>query len=160
MTQEVIEQTIRLQQHTNNLQLLNLALIFVANALILLSALTIRKATRINREWSRTNAEWSENPYRFRAPAGWNNITEAPRDGTVIEIQNNYGIAPTYSICKWVSGRGWQNAVNESSGVSDGPHLSWRPYVGAVDSYIDPTGGAQETREYWDRAIIQASGGP
>lgn len=100
-----------------------------------------------------------DNPYRHRTPPGWNNITEAPRDGTVIEVQNNWGIAPTYSICKWAEGRGWQDAADSSSGVTDGAHLSWRPYAGSVDAYLDPTGGAQNSEEYWDRAVIQATGG-
>lgn len=100
-----------------------------------------------------------QNPYRHRPPHGWNNIVDAPRDGTVIEIQNNWGVAPTFSICKWVKGRGWQDAADESSGVGDGAHLSWRPYSGSVQHYVDPTGGAQDTAEYWDRAVIQATGG-
>jgi hypothetical protein len=99
------------------------------------------------------------NPYRYRTPPGWNNIVEAPRDGTVIEIQNNWGIAPTYSICKWVDGRGWQDAADECRGVGDGAHLSWRPYEGQTSDYRDPTGGAQNSQEYWDMAIIQATGG-
>jgi hypothetical protein len=100
-----------------------------------------------------------QNAYRHRTPPGWNDITDAPRDGTVIELQNNWGIAPTYSICKWVHGRGWQDAADERSGVSDGSHLSWRPYEGSVEGYRDPTGGAQDSLEYWDRAVIQATGG-
>jgi hypothetical protein len=100
-----------------------------------------------------------QNPFQHRPPPGWNNIVDAPRDGTVIEIQNNFGIAATYSICKWVQGRGWQDAADECSGVGDGPHLSWRPYAGGVEEYRDPTGGAQFSEEYWDAAIVQATGG-
>lgn len=100
-----------------------------------------------------------QNPYRHRTPPGWNGIADAPRVGTVIEIQNNWGLAATFSICKWVQGRGWQNANDESRGVGDGAHLSWRPYTGSVENYQDPTGGAQDSLEYWDRAIIQATGG-
>lgn len=100
-----------------------------------------------------------QNPYRHRTPPGWNNITAAPRDGTVIEIQNNWGIAPTYGLYKWAQGRGWVDAADDCRGVGDGDHLSWRKHGGSVDGYRDPTGGAQDTQEYWDRAIIQATGG-
>ena len=91
----------------------------------------------------------SYNPWRYNTPPGWNNIQDAPRDGTVIEIQNNYGIAPTWSLNKWIDDRGWINAKDEHSGVGDGPWLSWRPYTGSIDSYRDPTDGAQNTQNYW-----------
>ena len=81
----------------------------------------------------------------------WKNITTAPRDGTPIELKNDYGIMPTYSLCKWVSGRGWVDANDDCRGVIDGPHLTWRPFSGDVQGYIDPTNGAQETVEYWQR---------
>lgn len=89
------------------------------------------------------------NPWRYNAPPGWNNIADAPRDGTVIETQNNYGVAPTFHLRKWVAGSGWVDPADERSGTIDGPHLSWRPYAGAIDAYCDPTGGAQMTRNYW-----------
>ncbi len=56
----IIESTIRLQQSTNRLQMFTLAMIFVCNIFIVLSVLSIRKATKINKEWSQSNAEWSE----------------------------------------------------------------------------------------------------
>ncbi|KKM22606.1 hypothetical protein LCGC14_1623560 [marine sediment metagenome] len=86
------------------------------------------------------------------ADSEWRDITEAPRDGTVIEIQNNYGVAPTFRLSKWVSARGWVDATDENMGTSDGPHLSWRPFDGDPTVYVDPTGGAQNTNEYWLRA--------
>ena len=89
-----------------------------------------------------------QNPWRYNAPPGWNNIQDAPRDGTVIEIQNNYGIAPTWNICRWER-NGWQNANDPNSGVGDGPWLSWKPYAGEVSDYRDPTNGQQETNDYW-----------
>ncbi len=84
----------------------------------------------------------------------WRNITEAPRDGSVIEIQNNYGIAPWYGIFKWVNERGWVDATDDNMGLGsdDGDHLSWRPFDGSPPSYVDPTNGAQDTNEYWLRA--------
>lgn len=97
------------------------------------------------------------NQYRFNTPNGWNNINDAPRDGTIIEIQNNFGIAPTFRICRWSKdchSPGWKDANDTTRGVVDGPHLSWRPYKGEVGSYVDPTNGAQETLAYWSMARI------
>lgn len=99
------------------------------------------------------------NQWRYNAPPGWNDITTAPRDGTPIELQNNWGVAPHYGVCAWTvpkRGRGqprWHyvNDPQEKS-MSDGPHLSWRPYAGA-STYVDPTGGAQNTPAYWLNAI-------
>lgn len=34
-------------------------------------------------------------------PPGWRPMSEAPRDGTVIEIRNAFGVLPTYSINRW-----------------------------------------------------------
>jgi hypothetical protein len=84
---------------------------------------------------------------------GWQRIVSAPRDGTAIEIKNDYGIMPTYSLCKWVHGEGWKYVNDESRGVIDGDHLTWRPYEGDPANYVDPTNGAQETREYWQRGM-------
>ncbi len=95
------------------------------------------------------------NPWRYNAPPGWSNIQDAPTDGTIIEIQNNWGVAPTFGLYQRVDGR-WQNAHDKRSGVSDGPHLSWRPSKQAVGEYVDPTGGAQDTANYW----LQACGMP
>ena len=79
----------------------------------------------------------------------WRDITSAPRDGTVIEIQNNWGVAPSFGIYKWVDATGWVNARDDNFGVGDGAHLSWRPFEGEASDYVDPTKGAQDTREYW-----------
>lgn len=97
-----------------------------------------------------------QNPWRYNTPPGWNNIKDAPRDGTVIETQNNYGVAPTFGLHKWVDGRGWVDAADDCRGTGDGPHLSWRSYSGDVSRYDDPTHGAQNTRNYW----LLASGFP
>lgn len=34
-------------------------------------------------------------------PPGWRPMSSAPRDGTVIEVRNAFGLLPTYSIDKW-----------------------------------------------------------
>lgn len=38
--------------------------------------------------------------------SNWKDITSAPRDGTPIELENCFGIRPTYSLCKWIQGQG------------------------------------------------------
>ncbi|TJW14427.1 MAG: hypothetical protein E5W82_10650 [Mesorhizobium sp.] len=90
--------------------------------------------------------------HRYFPPEGWNNILSAPRDGTPIEIQNNWGVAPWFGVFKWVAGNGWRDVCDARSGCIDGPHLSWRPYAGRVEEYVDPTNGAMKTHEYWLRA--------
>lgn len=81
----------------------------------------------------------------------WRDISDAPRDGTAIEIQNNWGVAPHYAVCVWTDG-GWRHADDPKRGMSDGAHLSWRPYEGVINEYHDPTGGAQDTFAYWQMA--------
>lgn len=93
------------------------------------------------------------NPFRHSAPPGWNNIADAPRDGTPIELQNNWGVAPHYGVCKWAEDRqSWAYVGDEDRAMSDGGHLSWRPFVEEAASYVDPTLGAQHTEEYWREA--------
>jgi hypothetical protein len=55
----IVGETVRLQQLTNNLQAINLVLVFFANGLIVWSVVLIRKATKNNRKWTQSNAEWS-----------------------------------------------------------------------------------------------------
>lgn len=84
----------------------------------------------------------------------WQLIVSAPRDGTVIEIQNNWGVAPHYCLCKWIHGRGWVYASDDNRGLIDGEHLTWRPYEGEdASKYVDPTNGAQDTKAYWLNAL-------
>jgi hypothetical protein len=106
-------------------------------------------------------------------PDEWKSIQTAPRDGTIVELKNTYGIAPWYGIFRWTSkikvtsqdqdgnqtvseidqgSPTWVSVDNPGSGVDDGDHLQWRPYSGNPDAYVDPTGGAQKTGEYWRRA--------
>lgn len=88
----------------------------------------------------------------------WKPIQDAPRDGTVIEVLETYGIAPWYGIYKWVELAGpysddrtprghWMSAENDHTGVIENPCLFWRSY-NKTGKYIDPTNGAQDTVEY------------
>lgn len=114
----------------------------------------------------------------------WRPISEAPRDGTPIEIKNSYGVAPTFCVSRWtnqhvvtvlcrdpaVNGTtqtftsneySWSRADGHSGGSPiDGPHLSWRPYAGDPANYIDPTGGAQNSAAYWRGAVAAKYGLP
>lgn len=94
------------------------------------------------------------NPWRYATPPGWLPIESAPRDGTVIEIQNNWGVAPWFRLHRWVDQRGWVDADDDSRslGSEDGLHLSWRPYTKTDRPYVDPTGGASRTVGYWRAA--------
>lgn len=83
----------------------------------------------------------------------WRSINSAPRDGTVIEIKNDWSpIAPWFGLFHWADGKGgykWRRADNEPSNIYNGPHLSWRQYNGKVGDYVDPTRGAQFSERYW-----------
>jgi hypothetical protein len=82
----------------------------------------------------------------------WQPIASAPRDGTIVEIENRYGVAPTYGIFRFVAG-GWQNANEPRRGAADEAYLRWRPYKGIAKEYVDPTAGAQNTVKYWCDAM-------
>lgn len=77
------------------------------------------------------------NRFRHETPPGWNDIATPPRDGTVIEIQNNFGAEPSFGLYRWTPGwmpdgdGGWVDADDEARGLIDGPHLSWKPLEGA-----------------------------
>jgi len=108
---------------------------------------------------------------------GWQPMEVAPRDGTIIELMCTYGVAPWYGLFYW-SAKGmaqsmdggmveiefgqprWVNAKDKSSGVSDEPYLKWRPFNGGVNSYVDPTGGAQNSMAYWRDAVATKYGLP
>lgn len=108
----------------------------------------------------------------------WHDMTTAPRDGTVIEIMCTYGVAPHYDLYKWtdISGafcltdgrivefndgrKSWKKARDASVGLSGESTMRWRLYSGAIDSYIDPTGGAQNEAAYWRGAVAQKYGLP
>lgn len=85
---------------------------------------------------------------------GWQATKTAPRDGTVIEIMETYGVAPWYSIYKWDSkggpgGKGyWTDALDPTGGIDDDECAYWRPYKSTERKYVDPTHGAQHTVAY------------
>lgn len=106
--------------------------------------------------------------------SGWRSMDTAPRDGTPVELKCTYGVAPWYGVFKWTGKRAahgpngelhefeteptWVDARNPSMGVSDEGHLHWRPYNGAVASYVDPTGGMQNDDRYWRGAVAAKYG--
>lgn len=98
------------------------------------------------------------NPYRYHAPPGWSDMTSAPTDGTVIEIQNNYGIAPCFGLYKRQDEK-WIDVVashqNSTMYISEGDIIAFscRPYTGTVEDYVDPTFGEQDKPEYWRNAV-------
>lgn len=96
---------------------------------------------------------------------GWQSMDSAPRDGTIVELKCTYGVAPWYGLFRWtdealaqnndgtttlvkMGKHGW-HSPSQSSGVSDEQHLKWRPATSTPDAYVDPTGGAQNSRAYW-----------
>lgn len=99
---------------------------------------------------------------------GWRPVATAPRDGTVVEMLETYGIGPWYGLFKWTDkiilkddkGKnqeiktipGWSSVDRGNVGVTESKCLFWRPYKPTSIKYIDPTGGSQESVEYWCRA--------
>lgn len=107
----------------------------------------------------------------------WSPMSTAPRDGTVIEIMNNYGVAPTYGLYRWTKEETYVNLFGKTGetitkrgtgrwasvdkpghgfGVAEN-YFSWRPYdIAAFNNsgrYNDPTNGAQDTIKYWCDAM-------
>lgn len=79
----------------------------------------------------------------------WKPLSTAPHDGTVVEILNTYGIAPTYGLFKYDAKLHWIQVDVKDRGLSDGNCMYWRSYAGAIDKYVDPTGGKQNSVAYW-----------
>ncbi len=94
---------------------------------------------------------------------GWKAIEDAPQDGTIVEIRNNYGVAPTYFLFSYVPGNvyhegRWVSVKNPQMGLDGGPMVQWRPFAGDPQTYVDPTHGMQKDRDYW-RGAVDASCG-
>lgn len=121
---------------------------------------------------------------------GWQQMTTAPRDGTPVELKNSYGVVPWYGLFRWTDestirttesytdteGKHrirdlgerpyklpkptWVSIGRQGQSVDDGPYLQWRPYGSAPASYIDPTGGMQDSPAYWRGAVAAKYGLP
>lgn len=105
----------------------------------------------ISSDWSGSAGSYSTSNCDSIASAqggGWKSVSSAPRDGTTVEMLETYGVAPWYGIFHFSEGR-WEKVGDRYSGVEEDGCLFWRPYGGAAGSYVDPTGGAQESVAYW-----------
>lgn len=88
-------------------------------------------------------------------PPGWRPMSEAPRDGTVIETRNAWGLRASYTLSRWtnVGGsaeKGWVDAwqreecTERSTAIACGvvyapwdsePGMAWRPFNGDPQTY-------------------------
>jgi hypothetical protein len=99
----------------------------------------------------------SDNALTTACPArantsGWSPLSEAPRDGTWVEVLNDYGVAPTYGLYHW-NKSGWWETSAAISGLGGDTCMFFRPYKGDPAKYVDPTHGEQYKTEYWCRAM-------
>lgn len=115
--------------------------------------------------------EW---PFSSNVPqdgGGWRPISTAPRDGTIIETRDDYGVMPSYALDRWQTTMSMQmctmNGSNLSCRTVEMPvwkggafiniapkeaqgsyitpqlkHFVWRPFHGDPKHYVDPTNGA------------------
>lgn len=106
----------------------------------------------------------------------WRPMATAPRDGTPIEVRCTYGVAPWYGLYRWIKTPGvqvcrpggqsfpqegrWAGVHDEGRSFDEDNSFSWRPYAGNSVTYVDPTGGAQNTDSYWRRAVAAKYGLP
>ncbi len=103
----------------------------------------------------------------------WRSMSSAPRDGTFVELECTYGVAPWYCLARWtdeivLAGKttfkshqfSWQKPWPDNGGPFDEHSLRWRSYNGIVSSYIDPTGGQQNDAVYWRKAVARKYGLP
>lgn len=95
---------------------------------------------------------------------GWRSVKTAPRDGTVVEMIETFGVAPWYGLFQWTKGKSegtdrmppiWFQLDTRQPGtvVTEDECLFWRPYKGTVKDYVDPTGGFQKSIAYWCTAM-------
>lgn len=94
--------------------------------------------------------------------ASFNPMESAPRDGTVIEVINTYGLAPTFALVKFKN-NSWLVLPERSEFQQmemEGPTLRWRAYAGTVEKYVDPTHGLQNDQQYWMGAFCAKYGYP
>lgn len=94
---------------------------------------------------------------------GWRSMSEAPTDGTVIEVKNSAGVAPHYGLHSWRVDRfgdpQWYDFQSHPTFFDAGnPRFSWRPYSGDIAQYVDPTHGAQDKMAYWRGASAASHG--
>lgn len=68
----------------------------------------------------------------------WQTMETAPRDGTVVEIKNSYGLLPTFGLFRWERDS-WRSATNPRGGLMEGVEhkFSWRPHNGDLSTYRD-----------------------
>lgn len=92
--------------------------------------------------------------------SGWQKMDSAPRNGTVVELRNNYGVVPWYSISRWGNECTWSDVTREGHYQDDNKNLMWRPFAGRAEEYVDPTNGMQNEAAYWRGAVAQKYGLP
>jgi hypothetical protein len=96
---------------------------------------------------------WS---YAASYTGGWRTLASSPRDGTIIEMLETRGVAPSYDLFKWGDfggAGGWVSVKNAHLGHLESVCAFWRPYHGNPLTYVDPTGGRDNTLEYWCDAM-------
>jgi hypothetical protein len=86
------------------------------------------------------------------AESGWKTIDSAPKDGTVLEGMQTYGIAPYWSTVRFVNNH-WVSGIDAAISLEPSTCLMWRPLKVAVLSYQEPTLGKQDTTGYWCDAM-------
>lgn len=83
----------------------------------------------------------------------WKPLEDAPHDGTIVEVNNTYGVAPTYGIFRFKDGSWAEVAPQKDMGLISERCQFFRPFTGDPDKYVDPTNGAQMKTKYWCDAM-------
>lgn len=74
----------------------------------------------------------------------WQPINTAPHDGTIIEIENTWGVHPWHDLRQWSNENQWWQSVTKSNrGTTCENRASkvtcrWRPYGGNISTYRGP----------------------
>jgi hypothetical protein len=96
---------------------------------------------------------------KFNPPfgRGWHVMSAAPKDGSIIEIENRWGAKPWRGLFRWADGttpvpaderargedpgaHGWRNVQHPTMGFIGGA-FAWRPFAGDPAKYEDPYDG-------------------
>lgn len=97
----------------------------------------------------------------YQPPEMWRSMSDAPRDGKVIEVRNTIGSrGPTFGLYR----RQFDSYPTVWEGVGPteggrfmaGDYATWRPYEGRVEDYVSPSTDIHDWPGWRRRSAVRA----